>query len=59
MRIEGYVSTGRVGSKVTFNLELEDLDLAELTPEEREQAIEDFAREAMLEHIEWNYTVVE
>lgn len=47
--IKGYISTNKVGSESKFEFEVED----NATPEE----IEELAREAAFERIDWSYTV--
>jgi uncharacterized OsmC-like protein len=49
------VQTNRVGSKNETEIEVQ-LNGDE-TPEERERAIEEVAKEAMFEMIEWNWYV--
>jgi len=48
-KIEGYIETGMVGSRREFEFEMED----GATPQEIEEA----AKEAAFNLIEWNYTV--
>ena len=45
--IEGYVETGKVGSRCVFEFEVED----DATDEE----IDELARDLMFEQIEWSY----
>jgi len=47
--IKGWVSTNKVGSQCGFEFEVPD----DLTPEE----IEEEAKQAMFDRIEWNYTI--
>ena len=46
-QFKGYVSTNKVGSECEFEFEVED--------DATEGAIEEAAREAMFDRIEWNY----
>lgn len=48
-RITGYISTGMQGSAREFDFEAED----DCTPEE----LEEMARDAAFELIEWNYKI--
>lgn len=49
--VKGRVETNKVGSMSEFEFEVDD----DCTDEE----IEELARDAMFEHIEWNYEVAE
>lgn len=49
--VKGYVETNKVGSMSEFEFEID----GDYTDEE----IEELARDAMFEHIEWNYEVLE
>lgn len=46
-RLHGYVSTGLVGSEQTFSFDVDE--------DASDDAIEEAAREAMFECIEWSY----
>jgi len=48
-RIQGSIATDKVGSRCHFDFEVDD----DCTPEE----IEELAREAAFERIEWGYTI--
>lgn len=48
-QIKGYIKTNKVGSTCEFEFEIED----DATPEE----IEEWAKEAAFENIEWSYTI--
>ena len=50
-RYKGHVSVGLVGCRVEFEFDIEE--------DASEQDIEDMARDAMFEHIEWGFDPID
>lgn len=59
MKINVYVSTGKVGSKCSAEFEIDDEELADLSDEQKPEYIEEQAREVMFGMIEWGFDEVE
>jgi hypothetical protein len=63
MKINVWVATNRVGSKVEETIEIPDDELAEYPdPKEREQYLQDYARDYVFDGMsmfEWSWEVVE
>lgn len=51
MKVRFEISTDKIGSKCTDVIEFDDDEWAEMTPEDREEAM----REIAFQHIEWNW----
>jgi len=58
IKIEVYVSTNLVGSEVTDIIEFDDNAFEGLTDSERDDMMNEAAREWMFEHIEWGFDVL-
>lgn len=58
MKIKVTVSTNRVGSQTEKEIEIDDDELEDYVEEDRQAIIEDMARNAMFEMIEWNWTEI-
>jgi hypothetical protein len=59
MKIQVIVSTKYIGSKSTQEIEIDDSELEDLSEAERDDYIEEIARDTMFEMIEWNWNEVE
>jgi hypothetical protein len=55
MRFNGYVKTDKVGSKCEFEFEVEASEVEGMNEEERQKTIENAAREAAFESVEWTF----
>lgn len=51
MKYIGYIMTNKIGSKCEFEFEIDEEELDLLTEED----IDDLAKEAAFQNIEWNY----
>jgi hypothetical protein len=59
MKVTVYVSTGFVGSRREEEIEIDDEDIAGMTEQERDDYIDDQAREVLWELINWGWEPVE
>lgn len=55
MKIKVYVQTNYVGSRDVATIDIDDSELAGMEVAEREQYIEDVAKEQMWQMIEWGW----
>jgi GTP cyclohydrolase FolE2 len=55
MKIEVYVETNLVGSRVTETVEIDDEDMVGMNDDERREHIEDIAREVVWNMAEWGW----
>ena len=56
MKIKAFVSTKYIGSKVEDEIEIPDDELEDLSPEEREKAIQETVMEWMYQNIDWGWS---
>lgn len=47
--VQGYIQTNKIGSECQFEFDVED--------DATEEEIEEMAKDAAFQHIEWSYTV--
>jgi hypothetical protein len=59
MKIEVSVRTDLVGSKVSRVIEIDDADLEGLDQDERDQRIEEIAKETAFDMFQWNWEPAE
>jgi hypothetical protein len=59
MKIKVWAKTNNLGSKVETEIEIDESEFEDMSDFEREQYIEDSARDAMFNLISWDYEVVE
>jgi hypothetical protein len=56
MKFRAWISTNKIGSECETEFEIDDAELAEMSSdEERDRYIEETAREAAFNHIEWSW----
>lgn len=58
MRYRVTISIGLGGKRVDY-FEVDDADIAELSPEEVEKLLEEMAQDVLNNHLDWTYEPVE
>ena len=55
MKVQAWIATNKVGSQVSWTVDIEDEDLEGLDKTERDNMIDEYVKDELQNHMEWGW----